>query len=209
MTNQAPEVHVSERQRELLEWYRDWGKTPQRLGERVRIVLMSADGLDNGEQARKLDVDRQRVRRWRTRWAEAWDSLMKAERQDVSEEDLEQAVLEVLSDAYRSGAGLKFSEEQVAQLIALACESPEELGLPVSHWTPRELAKEACRRGIVEEISARHVGRFLKGGRSAASQDPVLAQSEGGRSGIGRKIAGDLRALQASARAARARGPLD
>ena len=33
------------------------------------IILMSAEGLSNTEQGRRLEVDRQRVRRWRVRWA--------------------------------------------------------------------------------------------------------------------------------------------
>jgi hypothetical protein len=85
---------------------------------------------------------------------------------------------QILSDEYRSGAPARFTAEQVAQLIALACESPEQCGLPVTNWTPTELAKEAARRGIVEEISPRHVDRVLKRRRAAASQEPVLAQPE-------------------------------
>jgi len=38
----------------------------------------------------------------------------------------------------------------------------------VSTWTPRELADEAVKRGIVEQISPRTVERFLKGERFAA-----------------------------------------
>jgi putative transposase len=46
----------------------------------------------------------------------------------------------------------------------------------MSHWTPRELADEAGKRGIVGTISKRHVGRFLKSGRSQAAQESLLAQ---------------------------------
>jgi hypothetical protein len=46
--------------------------------------------------------------------------------------------------------------------VALACEAPEDSDLPISHWTQQALADEAMRRGIVEEISQRSVGRFLK-----------------------------------------------
>ena len=66
--------------------------------------------------------------------------------------------------------------EQLAALVALACQDPKELGLPVTHWTPRELAAEAIKRGIVEAISERHVGRFLKSGRSQTASESLLAQ---------------------------------
>ena len=37
----------------------------------------------------------------------------------------------------------------------------EDSGRPITHWTPPELADEAKKRGIVESISPRSVGRFL------------------------------------------------
>ena len=54
-------VKVSDRQRAILEkWIRNKAETPYRLIERCRLILMSAEGLSNTEQARRLDVDRQR-----------------------------------------------------------------------------------------------------------------------------------------------------
>jgi putative transposase len=52
--------------------------------------------------------------------------------------------------------------------MALACEKPEAADRPVSTWTPRELADEAVKRGIVTKISPRTVERFLKGERFTA-----------------------------------------
>jgi homeodomain-containing protein len=83
---------------------------------------------------------------------------------------LRQAMEEVLCDRPRSGAPPTFSAEQLCQIVAMACEAPShESGRPVTHWSTIELADEAINRGIVEDISARSVGRFLKGGRSEAS----------------------------------------
>lgn len=70
-------------------------------------------------------------------------------------------IVDVLADEPRSGGPPKFSPEQVAAIIALACEPPGDSGLPISHWTPPELAREAAKRGIVESISPRQVDRFL------------------------------------------------
>jgi putative transposase len=55
----------------------------------------------------------------------------------------------------------RFTLEQITQLYALACAPPEQYGRPLSHWTPRELADEMVKQGIVERISDRHVGRLL------------------------------------------------
>jgi len=60
--------------------------------------------------------------------------------------------------------------------VALACEGPEHWQRPISHWTPRELADEAIKRGMVPSLSPRHVGRFLKSGGVEAASKSVLAQ---------------------------------
>jgi hypothetical protein len=67
--------------------------------------------------------------------------------------------------------------------VALACEDPQATQQPFSHWTPTELAREAIQRGIVESISPRSVGRFLKGGGSEAPSEPLLAQRQPRRPG--------------------------
>ena len=46
-------------------------------------------------------------------------------------------------------------------LFAIACEDPQRCGRSISHWTSRELADELIKQGIVDHISARHVGRLL------------------------------------------------
>ena len=78
-------------------------------------------------------------------------------------------IVELLSDRERTGSPVKFSAEQVTQIIALACEDPLNSNRPINSWTNRELASEAQKRGIVESISHRSVGRFLKRSRIKAS----------------------------------------
>lgn len=161
MPGPAAAVVVTARQRVILEAFVRAMSTPQQLAERCRIVVMSAEGQRNLHQAADLRVDRQRVRRWRSRWAEAQERLVAAEAEGATDKDLTEMIVVVLSDEERSGGPPTFSPEQVASIIALACEPPGESGLPVSHWTPPELAREAVHRGIVESISPRQVDRFL------------------------------------------------
>jgi putative transposase len=163
MTGQAMAVEVTARQRKILEALARAPSSSQQLAERCRIVLGSAQGQCNEHQALGLGVDRQRIRRWRTRWATAQGRLTAAEREGAQDKELERMIVSVLADAQRSGGPAKFSPEQVASIIALACESPADSELPVSHWTPSELAREAQKRGIVESISPRQVDRFLAG----------------------------------------------
>jgi hypothetical protein len=171
----APRVAVSNRQREILQGWVRARKTAQRLVERARIVLMSAEGMENRAQARALGVDEQRPGRWRRRWAAAQKQLAAAEDKGVTDKDLEQLVRGALSDKHRPGSPPRFGPEQVTDIIALACEAPSDSGLPISHWTPSDLAREAIKRGIVDSISPRQVDRFLKRSRPQAAQDPLLA----------------------------------
>ena len=87
-----------------------------------------------------MGIDRQRVRRWRHRWAKARPALAAAEKREASDKDLEKLIIGILMDEDRCGAPPKFTPEQIAGIIALACEAPSESGLPVSHWPPPELA---------------------------------------------------------------------
>jgi len=171
MGGRAVEIEVSERQRGLLEkWDRNRADTPYRLIERCRIVLMSADGVSNAEQGRRLGTDQQLARRWRRRWFEAQERLAAAEEKGANDKDLGKLLVDVLSDRPRAGVTPTFSAEQLTKIIAIACEPPEESGRPVTHWTPKELADEAIKRDVVESISPRHVDRLLKGGISVRTK---------------------------------------
>ncbi len=165
--NKAVELKVSERQRVILEkWMRNKADTSYRMVLRCQIILLSAQGVSNAEQSRRLNVDRQQPRRWRRRWAEVQERLAKAEAEGASDRDLGNLLAEVLSDRERPGVPPKFSAEQLTKIISVACELPQESGRPVTRWTPPELANEVIKRGIVESISPRHIDRLLKGGIS-------------------------------------------
>ncbi len=129
--------------------------TPQPLAVRAHIVLAAADGANNCQIARRFAVSLDLVRRWRERWLAC---------QAASLEDL--PVAERLTDAPRPGTPVRITDEQVAKIVALACEPPLDSARPISQWTGREIADEIKQRGIVDEISARHAARLLKRGIS-------------------------------------------
>jgi putative transposase len=85
------------------------------------------------------------------------------------ESALPRAIESLLGDSPRRGCPGKFTPEQVTLILAVACEPPEKSGRPVTHWTPRELAQEVQKRGVVQSISPRQVGRFLKYCRTQAA----------------------------------------
>ncbi len=163
MAQRAAKVDLSVRQRSIVERLSRSKTEPQRLVERAQIVVRSANGELCVDQARALGIDAQRVRRWRKRFARNHEVLATVEAAE-GQADLERKIREVLMDEYRSGTPPKFTPEQVSLIITLACHTPGELGLPLSHWTADELARQAVELDIVKSISGRHLDRFLKGG---------------------------------------------
>src|SRR5271154_1662891 len=178
MGRRAPSIKLLARQRAILERLGRSRTLERRLAERVQIVLGCDEGKTTVALARMLAVDAQRVARWRRRIANVRDRLAAMTTDDVSDEALEEAIVDLLRDEERSGCPGKFTAEQLAQLMTLACQEPKELGLPVTHWTPRELALCAQQLGIVESISPRHIARFLGGGGTPSTSVALLAQSQ-------------------------------
>jgi putative transposase len=150
-----PAVELTADERRDLEGLARRHKTGQQLADRARIVLRAADGLNNSEIARELSLEPDTVRLWRQRWL-ALSGVAAAEL-DVADR---------LADAPRPGTPARITPEQVARIVALACEAPGESGRPVSQWSTTELAAEIMRRGIVDTISPRHAARLLKRGTS-------------------------------------------
>lgn len=163
MPKKAVAITISARQRSLLERLVRSRSVPVWQAERARIVLMSAEGAAIVAVVAELDVDRQRVRRWRGRWM---DGLARLDEVEAVADDavLLEAILEVLDDNERSGHPTKFTAEQEDRVRALACRSPSEFGLPHSRWTRGLLAEVAAREGIVDSVSVAEVGRWLKKG---------------------------------------------
>jgi len=141
----------------------------QQIALRGRIVLAATGGQNNSQIAREFGITLDTVRLWRGRWRDL---------QPISLADL--SVEERLEDLPRSGAPVQITADQRCQIEALACEKPENSDRPISHWTGRKIADEIMKRGIVEQISARHAGRLLKRGRSQTPSDPLLADHQAG-----------------------------
>ena len=144
-------LSLNERERTALERLVRRHTTAQQVALRGRIILAADAGQNNSQIARELGISVETVRLWRTRWL-AFQPLAAA---DLSVE-------ERLRDVPRPGRTSQISAEQLCQMIALACEQPQDR--PISQWTGREIADEVMRRGIVKQISPRHAARLLKKG---------------------------------------------
>ena len=173
-------ISLSARQLSSLEQIRQRQTAPQRLVRRVLILLALSAHPCLQATAANLGLNRISVRLWRDRWLAAAEALTRAENDNVSDPQLLSLIEQVLDDAPRPGGPATFRPEQIVQIVAVACEPPDKSGRPISHWTARELADEAKKRLIVDNISSRTVGRFLKTGRLAAASQPLLAECQPG-----------------------------
>ena len=109
---------LSEEVRERLQSVAHRARSQSLLARRARVVLASADGLDNKSVARKLRVSLGMVGKWRSRFLESR--------------------LEGLYDEPRPGAPRKVSDSQVEEVIIQTLESTPR---GETHWSTRGIAK--------------------------------------------------------------------
>jgi transposase len=162
----APAIPMSERQYKLLSQERSKRKISRQNYIRITILLRASEGDGNKQIAREESLSLSSVKTWRSRWNSVVEQLQEFEKgvsgQGVSDSELLQKMLEVIKDRPRSGAPVRISMEQKQQIRALACEKPEDYGLVMTDWTHQTLAESAVTQGIVESISATHIGNILK-----------------------------------------------
>ncbi len=159
MPGKAAKVRITERQQVVLEEFSRTRTQAKCISQRATIVLSAFRGMLNEEIASQVGLNRQQVGVWRQRWRDVWDSLCVWECTEPLR--LREAISEALADAPRPGSPGKTTPEQVALIVALACEPPTLSGRPITRWTHRELRDEVIKRGIVAEISVAQVGRYL------------------------------------------------
>ena len=90
---------------------------------------------NNNEIAQVLGIVTQDITKWTKRWVQS----------DIKD------VEERLKDKARSGRPSRITAEQWCNIMALACETPESYGVPITHWSHSTLTKEILKQGIVDE----------------------------------------------------------
>jgi transposase len=161
MPGKAAKIVVTERQHEILSALRDAVTAASHLRPRAAVILAAFHGARKEDIAGEVGLGRRQVGRWRRRWAMAWNGLTELECRETKAQ-LRRAIEATLSDEPRPGAPGKFTPEQVAQILAVACGPPERSGRPITHWTGHELAEEVVKRGIVTSIATSQVHRYLR-----------------------------------------------
>jgi len=156
----ASEINLTEKQKKILTEFSRGTHQLLHLKKRSKIILQAAAGSSNNAIERDMGLDKNQVKRWRDRYAAKREELLFIEKERPHK--LRSAIIEALSDLQRSGGPAKFRDDQVAAIIAVACESPEKFDLPLSHWTTSQLQRKVIELAIVESISVRQVGRILE-----------------------------------------------
>lgn len=130
---------------------------------RAQIILFSDQNHSDQETATNLSLHKCTVGKWRRRWIENQEKLTLFDEKETGVH-YKRCVLPLLSDAQRPGSPCKFTPEQICKIVSVACERPEDIGLPLSHWSLTSLAEECVKREIVTSISTSQLAVFLKSG---------------------------------------------
>jgi len=153
-------IVLSEKQKIILIEMKMGTHVPSHFKIRAEIILHAADGWGNNTIEENMRISSYKVKLWRDKYSKMQPELQKIEAETPNK--LRKTIETILSDKQRPGHKPKFTDEQVAAIIAIACESPEKYELPFSHWTPSLLQIEVKKMGIIDDISVRQIGRFLK-----------------------------------------------
>lgn len=169
----APALPMTGRQYDILEQESRRRTTLLQYHRRIPILLRASKGESNSQIARELDVPYNTVLTWRRRWEADYTALLVFEEgldgKGVSDHELLEWMLGSLHDLPRSGTPRKITLAQEQQIVALACEKPEDYGVAMTNWTHEMLAKVAVAQSIVESISTSYVGVILKKKRVATA----------------------------------------
>ena len=125
---------TDEQRRQLQRWVRSNTVSVRGGARRAKVVLLAAQGMDNREIARELDIGRIQVGRWRERFAEG-------------------GVAAIESDRPRSGRKRRIA---AAKIVRLTTQSMPE---GATHWSTRALAAKA---GISDTSVLRLAGQRLE-----------------------------------------------
>jgi putative transposase len=169
MSKVAPKIILTEKQKSILSKFATSRNLSKSTSCRSKIILYSESGMSNKDISVIVSLTRKNVGLWRKKWIKNMDVLLNMEKEEDNHKYINK-IKEVLSDNERSGTPAKFSAEAICQIISVACEAPEDSENPLSHWSRSSLRLEVIKRGIVEDISPAHLGRFLKSGKYKTSQ---------------------------------------
>lgn len=127
--------------------------------ERAKIILLASEGKGNKEIGKILHIHHNTVGKWRKRFSDAAGRLERIAEEEPS--DLEENVIDVLSDEDRSGAPCTFDCDTRKKIQLFACQKPSDYGFEASHWSLSMLRRALMDERVVESISTGAVYHIL------------------------------------------------
>lgn len=133
-------VTLTTDEREFLRNYVKTGTKKARAIARANALLLADQGLSNEEISKMTTIHRQSIWRIKKRYSE-------------------EGLTEALEEKPRSGQPRKYSDTQVAEIIAMACTDPPN---GRERWSIRLLTERMKRRKDFETINRETVRLILK-----------------------------------------------
>ena len=127
----AAAVALNPEQRQALERMARARSMPARLVERARIVLLAADGMENKQIARRMNLTEKKTARWRSRF-------------------LAGGIAALQKDAPRPGKPRTIAEQQVKRVVEMTLHQKP---VNATHWSTRTMASAAG----ISEASVRRI----------------------------------------------------
>jgi len=156
--SQPEPLLMTELQHDVIEKLANRPTTTLKMSTRANILLQGYEGTPYSIISKNLKIALNTVKLWEERWTLHQEALSELE----TEADLTKGMLLFFSDLPRSGKPKKFTDAQEKQIVALACDHPNQHNIEMTNWTNDMLALTAQAKGIVESISPGQVARILK-----------------------------------------------
>lgn len=162
----AAPIVISDSVRRILSSFAKSRTLPARQVQRAKIFLACSDGLSNLQISSQIELGQDSVSKWRTRFLKHIPRLLEIE--EKSPDDLKAELTVLLMDIPRPGPPPSYIDAQ-------ACRNPSDYGYELSQWSLNQLVAAAIKEGIVDSISAKTIGRFLKYGENPPASRPLPA----------------------------------
>lgn len=157
-------LQLSNREKEIIQGLLRRGMVRNGMGKRLQVLLLASEGMSNYVINHRLGMQKNRIGIWRDRWEKHSEKLRKLELDkglNLSDKDIEKHILEIMADEKRASKPSKISLAQMNQMVAIACEKPQNHGIPISKWSYEVLAQVIVEKNIVESISPSYVWKIL------------------------------------------------
>ena len=164
MSRLALQITISKQVEELLISSIQRRNIESHYQNRMNIIYQSSLGKQNQDIASEMKCSPVTVRKWRKRWVTFENVITQLEVEldngTANKIDLLYKIEDILSDMPRTGSSARITNSEKARLVTLACELPQDHGLPFTVWTHKELSAQAKKMGI--NISSSYYGILLK-----------------------------------------------